>query len=63
MIQVLKFMVSIRSERHGTRLQVFNERNPIHNTRMHSSDNLYQLPYSKVTVSTLHYIMGIHLER
>ena len=29
-ITLLKFMVSIQSERHGTRLQVFNERNPTH---------------------------------
>ena len=41
----------LRSERHGTRLAVFNVKESNTYTRMNRSENYYQLPYSKVTVS------------
>ena len=42
----------LRSERHGTKLVVFNVKGIQHiYTRMNRSENYYQLPYSKVTVS------------
>ena len=50
----------LRSERHGTRLLVFNEKESNTYTRMNRLENYYQLPYSKVTVSE---IMCIQPER
>ena len=39
------------SERHGTRLLVFNEKESNTYIRVNRSEKYYQLPYSKVTVS------------